>query len=41
MKAADVAELVRRTRDASGVPPVVTDPVALARVAAILKEPGS
>lgn len=32
-----VAELVARSRAASNVPPTVTDPVALARVAAILK----
>lgn len=32
-----VAELVTRSRKASGVPPTVTDPVALARIAAILK----
>ena len=32
-----VAEVVSRTRKASGVPPTVTDPVALARVAAIVK----
>lgn len=38
MTAADVAELVRRTRERSGVPPTVTDPVALARVAAILRK---
>jgi len=32
-----VAELVARSRKSSGVPPTVTDPVALARIAAILK----
>ena len=33
----EVAEMVARSRKASGVPPTVTDPVALARIAAILK----
>lgn len=32
-----VAELVQRTRETSGVPPTIADPVALARVAAVLR----
>jgi hypothetical protein len=32
-----MAEVVARSREASGVPPTVVDPVALARVAVILK----
>ena len=32
-----VADLVARTRKASGVPPTVADATALARIAAVLK----
>jgi len=38
MTADVVAELVARTRKASNVPPTVVDPVALARVAAVLRK---
>jgi hypothetical protein len=39
MTAAELRDLVALTRRAQGLPPTVTDPAALARIAMLLRRP--